>query len=172
MPYVRSVPRPSPSPRRSSVTSATSGGQGSGTAVGGPVEPLPNGEPGRVFLGFAYGFGIFAGVVLGGYGVFSVPAGPRVGGVLLSVGLAVAVVGNVAVGLLVRWLTGTRLGATIVLGGWIPAVLWLAASRPEGDLLLRASSTGYLFLILGSLSPVAAAVFGRTRRGMTALPPL
>ncbi len=129
-------------------------------------------EPKPVFLGAAYAFGAWAGVLLGLFGVFSVPAGPRVGTVLLSLGVVLAVVGNSAVALFVRWLVGTRLGATVVLLGWVPTVVWLGTAQPEGDLLLPATTTGYLFLGVGALAPVAVAVFGRPRRGLTALPPM
>jgi hypothetical protein len=126
-------------------------------------------EPSRVFLGCAYAFGLFVGAGLALYGVVAVPAGPRIGGTLLSLGLAIALVGNAGAAMLVRWLTGTRLGAMTVLIGWSPVVLALGSSRPEGDLMLRASLDGYLFLILGALSPVVVAVLGRARRGLTAL---
>ncbi|WP_055864325.1 MULTISPECIES: DUF6113 family protein [unclassified Frankia] len=115
--------------------------------------------------------GIVLGVGLGLYGVFLVPDGPRPGGTLLSVGLLLALVGNGAAALLVRWLTGTRLGPATVLIGWMPVVLLLAASRPEGDLLLQSSATAYAFLLLGGLSPIVVAVLGGARRGFTVLPP-
>ncbi|WP_242667026.1 hypothetical protein [Frankia casuarinae] len=50
-------------------------------------------------------------------------------------------------------------------------MLLFASSRPEGDLLLRASGSGYAFLLLGALSPIAVAVLAGARRGLTALPP-
>lgn len=128
-------------------------------------------EPSRLFLASAYVFGGLAGVALGLYGVFLVPAGPRPGGTLLSIGLLLALVGNAGAALFVRWLTGTRLGAMVPLVGWIPVVLLLAASRTEGDLMLRATTTGYLFLGVGMLAPVVVAVLGRARRGLTGLPP-
>jgi hypothetical protein len=129
-------------------------------------------EPGRVFLGASYALGVVLGVGLGLYGVFLLPAGPAVGSTVLSIGLLFALVGNTAAAVLVRWLTGTRLGPVTVLIGWIPIVLMFAATRPEGDLLVRSSGTAYAFLLLGGLAPIVAAVVGRVRRGLTALPPL
>ncbi|AEH08351.1 hypothetical protein FsymDg_0839 [Candidatus Protofrankia datiscae] len=127
-------------------------------------------EMSRLFLGSAYTFGAFGGLALGLYGVFLVPAGPRPGGVLLSVGIAVAMVGNTGLAVLARWLTGTRLGAVIPLAGWVPIVLWLAAARPEGDLLLQAKAAGYLFMVLGALAPVVVAMIGLPPRGLSAVP--
>ena len=129
-------------------------------------------EPSTVFLAASYVFGVVGGFLLGVYGVLLVPAGPRVGGTLLSVGLALAVVGNTALAVFVRWLTGTRMGALIPLVGWTPVVGLMGSSRVEGDLLLRSTATGYLFLALGVLMPIVVAVLGRARRGLTALPPM
>ncbi len=129
------------------------------------------GEPSRLFLGSAYLFGGLAGLALGFFGVFLVPAGPRLGGVLLSVGVALAAVGNAGLAALVRWFTGTRLGSMIVMVGWIPVVLWFGSSRPEGDLVVEANATGYMFLVVGSVVPVVVAMIGSPRRGLLALPP-
>jgi hypothetical protein len=131
----------------------------------------PAGEPSRILLGGSYLFGTLVGVALGVYGVVAGAAGPRPGGTLISLGLLLALVGNTGAALLVRWLTGTRLGALVVLIGWIPVVLALGSSRPEGDLLLRSSTTGYLFLAIGALGPLAVGVIGSPRRGLTAIPP-
>lgn len=128
-------------------------------------------EPGPVYLGFAYAFGVLLGLILGLYGAFLVPAGPRPGGFLLSYGVALAAVGNPLAAMLVRSLTGTRLGAMTVLIGWAPVAVWFGTSRPEGDLILQGDAKGYLFLAVGALAPVAVAVIGRTSRGLTALPP-
>ena len=86
-----------------------------------------------------------------------------VGGVLVTLSVPVAVVGNV---LLVRaaWqLTGSRVVAAL------PAVVWLAVAvaamsrRPEGDLLITSGGAGGLvnlaFLLLGVLA--AALSVGR-----------
>lgn len=170
MSYCRSMARPGTGPRRTPPSSRSSESfrpSRQPETETGPAEP----EPGRVFLGFSYALGVVLGVGLGLYGVFLVPDGPRPGGTLLSVGLLLAVVGNGAAALLVRWLTGTRLGPATVLIGWMPVVLLLAASRPEGDLLLQSSATAYAFLLLGGLSPIVVAVLGGARRGFTVLPP-
>ncbi|WP_308204989.1 DUF6113 family protein, partial [Frankia tisae] len=190
--YCRSMARPGTGPRRTPPSSRSSessrssarpgvgpaqiarpgGAAGAGAKGGaGAAAPTAEPEPGRVFLGFSYALGVVLGVGLGLYGVFLVPDGPRPGGTLLSVGLLLALVGNGAAALLVRWLTGTRLGPATVLIGWMPVVLLLAASRPEGDLLLQSSANAYAFLLLGGLSPIVVAVLGGARRGFTVLPP-
>jgi hypothetical protein len=134
----------------------------------GSTDRWPDNPP-RPYLLAAYALGLVLGFVLGLYGVAWAPEGLRLGGTFLSAGLLLALVGNTGVAMLGRWLTGTRLGALVVLVGWAPIVLALGSSRPEGDLMLRATTTGYLFLALGALAPVTVAVVGPARRGMTAL---
>jgi hypothetical protein len=155
-----------PAPRKSASASAST----PAAAAAKQSEPALF-EPGRHVLAASYAFGVLAGVVLGLYGVFAVPAGPRLGTTLLSLGVALATVGNIAVAVFVRWLAGTRLGATIVLLGWVPTVVWLGTARPEGDVVLQATANGYLFLGLGAVAPMAVAVLGQPRRGLTSLPP-
>ena len=96
----------------------------------------------------------------------------RVGGVLVPVSIAAAVVGNLVLVFLFRRLSGSRAVAVL------PAVVWVlvafAASQPraEGDLLiLGGGATGRVnlaFLLLGILSAVfavARVVGGPRRRG-------
>ena len=65
------------------------------------------------------------GLVLGVFGALLIPAGPRIGSVLLSVGVAVALIGNVVAGVLGTEMTGNRLGAIVPAhrlgGGGAPA---------------------------------------------------
>ncbi|OHV37875.1 MULTISPECIES: DUF6113 family protein [Pseudofrankia] len=173
------MPRPSTGPRPPTPGASGAGGAGRlADSVAARVTGLgtssvdQRAEPSRLFLGCAYAFGLLAGVVLGVYGVAAVPAGPRPGGTLLSLGLLLVVVGNVGVPILVRWLTGTRLGACIMLIGWTPVVLALGSTRGEGDLMLRASSTAYLFMGVGVVAPLLVAVLRPSRRGLTAFPPM
>ena len=168
-------PRTGSTPPRPGDSGAAGAGGLSGSVAAkvtglGVAEQVAAAEPSKVFLCGSYAFGLLAGVVLGVYGVAAVPAGPRVGGTLLSLGLLLAAVGNVGIPVLVRWLTGTRLGACVMLIGWVPVVLLLGSTRPEGDLLLRAASTSYLFLALGVLGPLTVAVLCPSRRGLTAFP--
>ena len=156
-------------PRRS--TPALGAGSPGGGVAAARVTASERFAPGYPYLGFAYALGLLLGVILGLYGAFLVPAGPRPGGVLLSYGVVLVLVGNTGAALLVRWLTGTRLGAMTVLIGWAPVVVWLGTSRPEGDLVLQGDGKGYLFLGVGAVAPIAVAVIGRTSRGLTALPP-
>jgi hypothetical protein len=96
----------------------------------------------------------------------------RVGGVLVPVSIAAAVLGNLVLVFLFRRLSGSRAVAVL------PAVVWVlvafAASQPraEGDLLiLGGGATGRVnlaFLLLGILSAVfavARVVGGPRRRG-------
>jgi hypothetical protein len=107
------------------------------------------------------------GLILGVVGAFHVPAGPRVAGLLLSVGVTVAVVGNVVAGLFGAAVTGSRLGAAVPLLGWILAVLPLSAQRSEGDLIIEGDAKGLAFLLLGTVSgavPIGVAGAGPSRR--------
>ncbi|MCW2676091.1 MAG: conserved rane protein of unknown function [Modestobacter sp.] len=85
----------------------------------------------------------------------------RVGGVLVPVSVAAAVVGNLLLVPAARRVSGSRLVAVL------PAVVWLvvaiggAQRRPEGDLLIAGGDAGtevvnLAFLLLG----VVAAAFG------------
>ena len=117
------------------------------TPPDGPLQsPLP--LLGAVVLLFVLG------LVLGIFGALLIPAGPRIGSVLLSVGVAVALIGNLTSGVLGMEMTGNRLGAIVPGIGWLVAVLPLGAKRPEGDLIVTGDTKGYAFLLAGLLSSV------------------
>ncbi|GAA2749487.1 MULTISPECIES: DUF6113 family protein [Kitasatospora] len=68
--------------------------------------------------------------------------------------------------------TGTKLGAGIPLGGWFLVLMVLLAPRREGDLVLEASVTSYLYLFLGAVAGVVCATLP-TRSGFAfGVPPL
>lgn len=119
-----------------------------------PLRPLP--LLGAVVLLFVLG------LVLGIFGALLIPAGPRIGSVLLSVGVAVAFFGNIVSGVLGLEMTGNRLGAIVPGIGWVVAVLPLGAKRPEGDLIVTGDTKGYAFLLAGLIAAV----------GVVALAPL
>jgi hypothetical protein len=124
-----------------------------------PVEPSrPDGLPPNPLPLFGAVVLLFVlGLVLGIFGALLIPAGPRIGPVLLSVGVAVALVGNIVAGVLGTEMTGNRLGAIVPGIGWVVAVLPLGAKRPEGDLIVTGDTKGYAFLLAGLLAAVAVA---------------
>ena len=74
----------------------------------------------------------------------------------LPLGLALAVL--LTAGALVTWgLVLGRAGAVAAAAGWVVVVLLLAARRPEGDLVVPGSLSGYLWL-LGGLVLAAACI--------------
>ncbi|WP_345698816.1 DUF6113 family protein [Kitasatospora terrestris] len=60
--------------------------------------------------------------------------------------------------------TGTKLGAGVPLAGWFVVLMVLLAPRQEGDLVLEASVTSYLYLFLGAVAGVVCATLP-TRSG-------
>ncbi|MGW4804235.1 DUF6113 family protein [Kitasatospora sp. NPDC004272] len=60
--------------------------------------------------------------------------------------------------------TGTKLGAGCALGGWFLVLAALLAPRPEGDLVLSATPSAYLYLFGGAVLGVVCATLP-TRSG-------
>ncbi|MEW1912224.1 DUF6113 family protein [Kitasatospora sp. NPDC085895] len=54
-------------------------------------------------------------------------------------------------------LTGTKLGAGIPLAGWFAVLMVMMAPRPEGDFVLAAGLTSYLYLFAGAVAGVVCA---------------
>lgn len=133
--------------------------------------PAREDEPSRAFLAVGYVVLLLLGATLGLLGAFLSPAGPRVGGLLLSFGLVIAVVGNLVAGLLGLRAIGSRLGAAAPLLGWLVIVLPLGSSTVAGDLVLPGTPRSIAFLLLGALAGTAVPTLARPTRGMTALPP-
>jgi hypothetical protein len=98
----------------------------------------------------------------------------RVGGVLVPVSVAAAVVGNLLlVGLALR-LTGSRLMAALPAVIWLGVVVAAMIRRPEGDLVLTGGGAlgvvNLAFLLLGVLA--AAFAVGRALGTPRARPPV
>ena len=85
----------------------------------------------------------------------------RIGGVLVPVSVAAAVVGNVLLVRAALRLSGSRAVAALPAVTWLVVVIGAMVRRPEGDLLLGAGGAlGVLtlvFLMLGVLSGALAA---------------
>ncbi|WP_431680279.1 DUF6113 family protein [Kitasatospora sp. KL5] len=61
-------------------------------------------------------------------------------------------------------LTGTKLGAGIPLAGWFAVLMVMMAPRPEGDFVLAAGLTSYLYIFAGAVAGVVCATLP-TRTG-------
>lgn len=106
------------------------------------------------------------GVVLAVWGALLVPAGPRIGsgsGVLLSLGVLFAAVGNPVAALLGARALAARRGAVAPVAAWILTSLELSAVRPAGSIILVGGSLlgtdSLLFLGAGAVTGIAAALF-------------
>ncbi|MFD4598879.1 DUF6113 family protein [Streptomyces sp. NPDC058464] len=127
----------------------SSGGRGSALA-----QPLQSPSAGRVaaLLGL-----VVLGAVVGVAGAL-VQAGWFPGGLLL----ALAGAGGLFLGGARAVLS--RSGAVAPAFGWVVAVIFLTASRPEGDFLFGAGVGSYLFLLGGMALAVICATIGLGRQ--------
>ncbi|MFD0529769.1 DUF6113 family protein [Kitasatospora arboriphila] len=110
------------------------------------AEPLPP----RGFRVAAYVVLFLVGAAVSLCGAFVQALWPPFG-VLLALGAT----GGVFYGGL--RLTGTKLGAGIPLAGWFAVLMVMMAPRPEGDFVLAAGLTSYLYLFAGAVAGVACA---------------
>jgi Family of unknown function (DUF6113) len=104
------------------------------------------------------------------WGAFLVPL--RVGGVPVPLSVVVAAGANVALGVAGGRLYG-RLGAAVPGVLWFVVVATMANSRPEGDLVVVQTTTGLLFLLIGSICaavPVGTTPPAHSRPGAGAPP--
>ncbi|WP_217557459.1 DUF6113 family protein [Streptomyces sp. GbtcB6] len=127
----------------------SSGGRGSALA-----QPLQAPSAGRAvaLLGL-----VVLGAVVGGAGAL-VQAGWFPGGLLLALaGAAGLFLGGARA-------MGSRSGAVAPAFGWVVAVIFLTASRPEGDFLFGAGVGSYLFLLGGMALAVICATIGLGRQ--------
>ncbi|MCV2489390.1 DUF6113 family protein [Geodermatophilus sp. YIM 151500] len=91
----------------------------------------------------------------------------RIGGVLVPVSVAAAVVGNLLLVRATHRVTGSRLVAVLPAATWLAVALTATRRRPEGDLLLVGGGAlgawGLAYLLLGALA-AAVAVGGTLAR--------
>lgn len=105
------------------------------------------------------------GVLLAFVGAFLVPAGPRIAGAPpVSVGDAIALVGNAGAAWLALAMTRRRGRAAIPLVSWTVVTLALMATRVSGSYVFAAGDLtvpSYLFPLLGLLGGTVALVVPR-----------
>lgn len=105
------------------------------------------------------------GVMLGLVGALTVPMGPYIGSVLLSVGVVIAGVGNVVAARLAYAMTGSRIGAAIPFLGWLTVVLPFGTTKATGSVIITGDNKGFAFLLVGMLSAaITLALTGLPRR--------
>ncbi|WP_354642181.1 DUF6113 family protein [Kitasatospora camelliae] len=117
------------------------------------AEPLPS-RGARVV---AYVLLFLLGAVVSVFGAF-------VQTLWSPLGLLIAMVGTMAVFYGGLRVTGTKLGAGVPMAGWFIVLMVLLAPRAEGDLVLAAGVTSYLYLFLGAVGGVVCATLP-TRSG-------
>ena len=109
----------------------------------------------RAQRAWAYALLVLLTLLVGLWGAFLVPF--RVGGTLVPVSWAVAVVGNVALGRAGGRLGGTT-GAVVPGAVWLGLALVLSSQRSEGDLVVPGTAVGVGFLLAGA--GASAVAFG------------
>ena len=135
-----------------------------------PAEPAePAAPPTRLeafVTGGAYGVLAVGGAVIGLLGSFyhATPTG------LIPVFAIAFALLNLVAFRLAGWAMGTRLGAVVPALAWLLVVIFLSSKRPEGDLVISASTAGYVFLLGGSLGAVLAVARTRSAGGAGLLP--
>ncbi|MFK8911216.1 DUF6113 family protein [Streptomyces sp. YS-3] len=120
-----------------------------------PVNSRPAGaRPGRIaaFLGL-----FLLGALTGAAGAL-VQAAWFPGGLLLSLAASAGLFWTGTA------LTGSRAGVGSSAAGWLVAVLFLTATRPEGDFVFGAGLGSYVFLLGGMLAAVICATVGNLVR--------
>jgi len=79
------------------------------------------------------------------------------GSVLAPVSVLLAIVVNIALPLLTRWLGASPIASGVPFVLWLLAVLVLGMSRPEGDVLLPAGGSGQQWVTYGMMAAGALA---------------
>ncbi len=105
----------------------------------------------RVVVVWRYAGLVLLGAVVGVIGAFAHDLRLHLGGVPLPVGLVLALVAGVGLSIAGGLVTGTRVGAGMVAVPWVLSALLFSAERPEGDLVISASTVGYAYLFGAAL---------------------
>ncbi|MEO5873613.1 MAG: DUF6113 family protein [Streptosporangiaceae bacterium] len=103
------------------------------------------------------------GTVLGIVGAFSFERS-----VLVAVGICLV---DLVVFRTLGWAAGTRLGAIVPSVFWAVTMFVLSTARPEGDVIVPATTSGYIFIFGGMAAAIAATYLTPASRSwMTGLP--
>jgi len=110
------------------------------------------GPPGPAVLIAGGVLSYLLGIMLGLVGALTIPVGPQLGSVLLSVGVVIAGVGNIVAARLAYAMTGSRIVAAAPFLGWLTVVLPFGSTRSTGSVIITGDTKGFAFLLVGMLS--------------------
>ncbi|MFF5720063.1 DUF6113 family protein [Streptomyces buecherae] len=137
-------------PARSAARAGAGSGAGAGVGGGATGGGAWLAKPLRPLRIVAYALLVVVGAVVGIAGAL-VQSAWFPGGLLLALlGLAALCYGGL-------YATGARAGAWSPAGGWLMVVLFLTATRPEGDFVFGSGVGSYLFLLGGMFAGVMCA---------------
>ena len=117
---------------------------------------------------FGFALVVVVTVELAVWESFLVPA--RLWGHALPVAAALAVPGNVVLGLTGARVLRRQAGAVIPGAIWLAIALALGSRRPEGDLIVTGTLRGLAFLLAGTLAAAAAIGAAGGRRQVRTSP--
>ena len=115
---------------------------------------------GRAGVAAAYALVLVLTVLLAVWGSFLVPL--RIGGTAAPVSWAVALLGNVVLGVYGGRLLG-RPGAGVTALLWLTVAFTLGSRRAEGDLVVPGTPAGLVFLLLGAVGGAVGYALHVTR---------
>jgi hypothetical protein len=130
----------------------------------------------RVLFGLTLFVLAVVAVLLALVGGFYSPAKPHVLGVPVPIGVLIAIVGNLVVGIGGAWGTGSRVVPAVTGLVWLVVAFVLGTSRPEGDVVVSGSGwLGISYLFLGAIAAAVAIGIGpnglQRRRSKPSLDP-
>jgi hypothetical protein len=102
----------------------------------------------KIVTGGLYGSYAVLGAVIGIIGAFSFNRS-----VLIAVGICLV---NLVAFRAMGWAAGSRLGAIVPSVFWALVMFVLAAARPEGDVIVPATMSGYIFIFGGMTAAIVA----------------
>jgi hypothetical protein len=117
-------------------------------------------RPDRILTVAAVAALTLASAVLAVIGAFYSLYKPHIVHVPVPVGVLIAVVGNLAIGLLGAFALRTRSVPAITGFVWLVVAFVLSSRRPEGDLIVTGSGLGVAFLFLGAIAASVAIAIG------------
>jgi hypothetical protein len=118
-------------------------------------------RPDQVLIGVTTVVLTVVAILLAMVGGFLSPSEPRVLHVPIPVGVLVAIVGNLVVGIGGAWGTGTRLTPAVTGFVWLVVAFLLGTNGPGGDLIVSGNGwLGVSYLFLGAIAAAAAIGVG------------